>query len=104
MSHQDVVANINAGRRTGPVRMQPSLPVAISSVNRLLLHTDRRFANRIPDSTQAKSERVDELTSSESWLMQISILQLGDQNGMSTKQREERCSPGTAVHRGVERK
>eukprot|EP00965_Chrysotila_dentata_P062778 2079823-Pleurochrysis_carterae.AAC.1 len=76
--------------------------MTISSVNRLLLHTNRRFADRVPESTQTKSERVNKLTSSEGWLMQISVFQLGDQNRMSTKQCEERRSPGTTVHRGVE--
>eukprot|EP00965_Chrysotila_dentata_P023626 783245-Pleurochrysis_carterae.AAC.1 len=56
MSHQNIVANINNGRRARPMRVHSSLLVPISSVNRLLLYTDHRFADRIPDSTQTKSE------------------------------------------------
>eukprot|EP00965_Chrysotila_dentata_P128476 4247663-Pleurochrysis_carterae.AAC.1 len=31
MSHQDIVANVNAGRRARPVRVHPSLPMTIMS-------------------------------------------------------------------------
>eukprot|EP00965_Chrysotila_dentata_P081144 2678725-Pleurochrysis_carterae.AAC.1 len=65
MPHQDVVTNVNASRCARPMRMHALLPMTISSVDRLLLHTDRLFSDRIPNSTQTQSKRIDKFTLSE---------------------------------------
>eukprot|EP00965_Chrysotila_dentata_P152692 5046540-Pleurochrysis_carterae.AAC.1 len=59
MSHQDIVANINAGHpRARPMRMHPSLPITISSVNRLLLHKDSSLIRGQNPKLDAGEERA----------------------------------------------
>eukprot|EP00965_Chrysotila_dentata_P262065 6214460-Pleurochrysis_carterae.AAC.2 len=65
MPHQNLITYIDAGRRARSMRMHPSLPMTVSSVNRLLLHADCRFMDRIPNATQSQSKRIDELTPGE---------------------------------------
>eukprot|EP00965_Chrysotila_dentata_P049172 1631081-Pleurochrysis_carterae.AAC.2 len=69
MPHQNIITYIDAGRRARSMRMLPSLPMTIGSVNRLLFQADRRLTYRIPNATQAQSKRIDEFTPSESSLM-----------------------------------
>eukprot|EP00965_Chrysotila_dentata_P101740 3359214-Pleurochrysis_carterae.AAC.1 len=40
MPHQDIVTNVSASRCARSMRMHPPLPMTISSVDRLLLHTN----------------------------------------------------------------